>query len=393
MKKYLACFLILAVSLFTLCSCASEDVATAPPIASSGVDSQDESEMMPSSAPSTEPSSQPTEDNDPSTETEPTQITAEGIVLMSVKTSGGSKQVQLICIDPETGEQEEFLHFTVSSPYKIASMPVLWASMPLFEGAICGRFSSDFTRLAATRSLSDSTEEHAGWIDAAGNFFDVTVALGLEAKSDFADPPVYYGIGFSADDEFIYADYSEPQGVFYAVPMDNVSNSNIRELGSVDDLAIALGAPQNMQTTLHDAWDAHTPFAISDQLNDGSYVATFSEGLNREHGCSPESAIIEINPDGSFTRTEYIPEASRFTWSGKLSPDGTQIAFLSCITEVTYDDKPTELFIGSVDGSEPTKVPCELPDTEHEKNHNGIYTMAYGDPSDVHYYCAIVGWK
>ena len=113
----------------------------------------------------------------------------------------------------------------------------------------------------------------------------------------------------------------------------------------------------------------------------------------REHGCSPESAIIEINPDGSFTRTEYIPEASRFTWSGKLSPDGTQIAFLSCITEVTYDDKPTELFIGSVDGSEPTKVPCELPDTEHEKNHNGIYTMAYGDPSDVHYYCAIVGWK
>ena len=166
MKKYLACFLILAFSLFTLCSCASEGATTAPPTVSSGAGSQDEPEMSPSGAPSTEPSSQPTEDNDPSTETEPTQITAEGIVLMSVKASGGSKQVQLICIDPETGEQEEFLHFTVSSPYEIASMPVMWASMPLFEGAISGRFSIEFTRIAATRSLSDRAEDHAVWIDA-----------------------------------------------------------------------------------------------------------------------------------------------------------------------------------------------------------------------------------
>ena len=61
------------------------------------------------------------------------------------------------------------------------------------------------------------------------------------------------------------------------------------------------------------------------------------------------------NFNGVFHKSTpgFYPEVSRFTWSGKLSPDGTQIASLSCSSDATYNDKPTELFIGSVDGSEP----------------------------------------
>lgn len=41
---------------------------------------------------------------------------------------------------------------------------------------------------------------------------------------------------------------------------------------------------------------------------------------------------------------KFYLEVSRFTRSGKLSLDGTQIAFPSCSSEATYNDKPTELY-------------------------------------------------
>ncbi len=65
MKKYLACFLILAVSLFTLCSCASSDDAAAnsPPEPSTSVEDSAESNK-----PAEETRPQPDGD-EPATET------------------------------------------------------------------------------------------------------------------------------------------------------------------------------------------------------------------------------------------------------------------------------------------------------------------------------------
>lgn len=385
-KRILA--LVLCAGMLLLGGCASHHEASASDPVKPSIEASDPTEDN-----NTEANGSTSVDQSaaPDVTEEPVQITASGIVLMSFTTSGGSKQVQLTCIDPETGEQDEFLQFTVSPPYEIASQPIMWASMPLFEGAASGRFSSDFTKLAVTRSLTDSTEEHAGWFDATGNFFDVTIALGLEAQSDFSDPPVYRAIGFTPNDEFIYADCRYNPAVYYSVPVGDISPDKIRELATVDDMAVAFGAPANMDATFYDAWKNDQQFAISDRLDNGRYIATFG---GKQDGSLPESAIVEINPDTSFIRTEYFPEAKRFTWSGKLSPDGTKIAFLSCSSEVTYNDKPTELFIGSVEGDEPIKVPCELPDTEYYNISNGIYTMAHNELlHEAHYYCAIVGWE
>ena len=391
MKKCFALFLVLTISLFTLGGCASRDDAAAngPPDPSTSVTDPAENNEPNEETQNLPGEEDPSVSDDPGMNTE--HLVAEGIVLMSVETTGSGKKVQLTCINPETGDQEDFLSFSVSSPYEIAAMPIMWAAMPLFEGSMCGRFSSDFTKIAATRSLTDSTEKHAGWIDATGNFFDVTVALGLEARSNFADPPAYEAIGFTPNDELVYVDWGQSSGVFYAVPMDNLSLENVKELGTWEAMAVAFGAPANMGPVLHSAWDEKNQFVISDQIDDAHYIATFGESYNE--GAKPKSAIVAFGSDNSFSREEYTPEASRYTWSGKLSPDGAQIAFLSCSSEATYNDKPTELFIGSVDGDEPIKVPCELPDTEYHMRTNGIYNMADEEISDAHCYCAIVGWE
>ena len=70
----------------------------------------------------------------------------------------------------------------------------------------------------------------------------------------------------------------------------------------------------------------------------------------------------------------------------------TRSRFYHAPYDKTRDDKPTELFITSLEGGEPIKVSCELPDSEYQKRTNGIYTMANRKYYEAHYYCAIVGW-
>ena len=319
----------------------------------------------------------------------PTPEPASGIVLMTVNSQDGQQQVQLFCIDPDTGAKSPLALFVIPSSCDITYMLCL-SGIPFAEGRFSGRFSSDFTKIAVTYSLPDTTERHAGWIDTDGNFYDVTTALDLQADSDFAAPPEYEAMGFAPNGDFIYSERDKGL-VYYSVPSDSVMPENLTQLGDIDAAAIAMGAPHNINKTFSRAFNENVALSISDQLGENSYLATFDRDSALE-GAFPEAAIVAFDAEGNIERSEYLPENIRFTWSGTLSPDGSQIAFLSCPYDKTRDDKPTELFLTSLEGGEPIKVPCELPDSEYQKRTNGIYTMANRKYYEAHYYCAIVGW-
>lgn len=53
------------------------------------------------------------------------------------------------------------------------------------------------------------------------------------------------------------------------------------------------------------------------------------------------------------TPTEYIPGESRYNWDGRISPDGTQIAFVS--TPMKGNESP-DIFIIPISGGEPVRV-------------------------------------
>ena len=265
-------------------------------------------------------------------------------------------------------------------------MPIMYASMPLFEGAASGKFSNDFSELAITYSLPDSTEEHAGWLNEEGDFIDVITTLGLQSQSDFSNPPIYQALGFTNDNYFIFEEFREH--TYYMVPVDAVAPENLIVLEAIDDVAIAFGAPANLEDTTYEAWYANEQFAISDSIDNNQYLASYSI----DRGSKPISCMTVFSKDGTTEKVEYLPNAKRFTWSATLNPSGTQIAFLSCTSEEPYQDKKTDLFVVPLDGGEPTQIPCELPDTQDYKRTNGIYTLVNADIDEAHYYCAIVGW-
>lgn len=378
MKRLLAILLVLTIGPLILNGCTAskdtEDIAasvTTPPAQTASP-----SESTPTPAPTPTP--------------EPTG----GIVYMYVDTNAdGVQHVQLTCIDPTTGASSALASFLVPSSCEIAFIPI-FSDMPFAEGSFSGRFSSDFTKLAASYSLPGTTEQHAGWLDEAGSFHDVTAALGLQAGDGFSDAiPEYAALGFTPDDELIYVDYnSEASWTYYAVSSDQVSPERIVTIGDIDDMLMAFGTPPDMYSILAHARTGNYSFAISDQIAGYRYLATFERAHSFHGGVKPEIAIIEFDDQGEITRTDCIPDAERLTWSATLSPDGSQIAFLSCPDDGSYSDRKTELFVTSIDGGEPIKVPCELPKTEYHDQKSGIFTMASAYTDEAQHYAGLVGW-
>lgn len=85
-------------------------------------------------------------------------------------------------------------------------------------------FNDDFTLMAATKTFLSNESRHAGWIDQSGEFFDLIVALNEQAQSDFDEIKHYEAIGFTADNEFAYAEMTDWRHPLYrAVPLDNIT--------------------------------------------------------------------------------------------------------------------------------------------------------------------------
>ena len=166
------------------------------------------------------------ESEDPVEADEPEEVS--GIIAMISEISG-DYTFSVVCIDPNTGEQESLLNVTYASDVGKDTY-YLPPTMTVYSASASEWVSSDFSKIAATKYMSGTGEYHAGWFDASGEFYDVTEALGLQAQSDFDDPACYFAGGFTEDCFVYYANNTSYDGWndFY-VPLTNIALDVVRE--------------------------------------------------------------------------------------------------------------------------------------------------------------------
>lgn len=242
------------------------------------------------------------------------------------------------CFDPETGNE------TIISSFTYPTDPTFDEYFSFLSGdRVCREsFSSDYSKMAVNKYIKSTNERHAGWIDTNGNFFDVTEALGLQAKSDFDDRANHRFVGFSAE-LFGFIDCGDDNE--YYVPVNDVSPSTVKE-GKV----LEVGHPVNEHGCLlmDGHWGKYPINTVTSWIDKTRCIVNYFSGTYTRSDAT--SLIVDT---ATQTITEYIPGDSRMNWNGITSPDGTQIAFMS---RLRGDGHTVDIYIVSVDGGDPVKV-------------------------------------
>lgn len=327
MKKKLLALLLAVGMAVSLCACGDSGDSGAAPV-------YDESPTAPDSSWAAE---EPNETTEPDSEPMPPESTTdaqipdpapivtepdkpEGLIIMTTTSSGfaaGTTDIIISNIDPTTGTATTISRFTFGNVRSDDTSLTSYIT-PEGSGITMGGgyyatrrewFDDDYDRMAITLSNSASAELHAGWIDMDGEFFDVTTALGLEAKNDFDVPTKHNAIGFSEDGYFVYkslmGDGSNAHWEFYHVPLDNLS------INAVEEGIWLPGAGETFQSKTSDLrfsdWDA----------NSGQFLLNTNKKIS--YLCASTDDVGET----------YVPGESRLNWNGVFSPDGTFVAFMS----------------------------------------------------------------
>ena len=118
------------------------------------------------------------------TEEVPVTGEVEGIVVLQADWRTGVPIFTVNAINPDTGEYHNVSSFTfdIAAPinaddYTIAPFASFFPTEYL-DANYASLFNSDYTCMVATKTFLGNEEQHAGWVDQSGNFFDVTEALG-----------------------------------------------------------------------------------------------------------------------------------------------------------------------------------------------------------------------
>lgn len=291
-------------------------------------------------------------DEDTTSDVSDQQNGLSGIIVLSyTQTDGGdanSGKYDIRSLDLNTGEITDYASFNVSDEGQV-----------LYLTSRCGNnwrwtFSKDFDKMAVT-AIYPNGERHAGWIDRNGDFTDVTKALGLVPEGDFSDPALYEAEGFSEDGKFVYYDKH-----------DIFEKGDSRRSIDPDNLD-----PNNIQ-----ACEANIYSGITDLIDEAHCIV---DSYNSSHGTL--KSVIKDTTTNEIT--EYIPETSSLlTWGGVLSPNGTQIAFLS---RAIQSRQVISLYVVPKDGGEPVKQ--DVPDIFTLTDEGAYIGGAKGD------FTTIVDWQ
>lgn len=225
--------------------------------------------------------------------------------------NGKVLQYTVYAVDPETGASREVSQFQFTHLYKESETESTIVPVQGFNiySNLYDHFSGDYTKIAATKKILASGEVHAGWLDASGNFFDVTEMLNEQAQTDFDEPASYYAVGFQ-DNIFVYVSSEYRQkDQYYAVSLDNITPGASWELEASDRLLIGRE---------YATWGWMSGYKVTDWLND-------------------DQALVEMNQFRCRIATlstqnldEYLPgEETHLNWSAVASPDGARVAFIS----------------------------------------------------------------
>lgn len=265
--------------------------------------------------------------------TTPASKEIKGLILMKANTGYSMNDFDRILItdelaiysfDPDTGAANQLTTFTIR-PFT-NGRTFNW--FPNTEN-VCHWFDPSYTKLSANCLIDDTGDQHAGWIDNNGNFFDVTEAVGMARQGDFGGRVDQEAFGITDDGMFVFDDWG---GVYprktskrttYYVPINDVRPETVKE-----------GQPFAVTGLMR---------KVVEPFGDDKYLTGDGHG----------TCVIVDAPENR-NGAKFIPDSDRKNWSPLASPDGTHIAFMS---QPSKGAEPADIFITTPDGGDPVRVP------------------------------------
>lgn len=221
-----------------------------------------------------------------------------------------------------------------------------------------GFFSSDYKFLAITRCYQGTAEFQAGFIDETGAFWDV--ANVMPQKSDFDEPVSYKAIGFTDDDRFIFAEIPYTPSLFVSGEMDFNLEYTIYQV----KVQLGKGMLKNTVTPFYDLdnmighnWDwLERNCEVTDWVDKNTCIVNYPDKyrLDFKEGTRKDVSRWGVYLFNNNTKesTPLVSSAARTNWSGVVSPDGQNVAFLSAPST----DGNASIYYTSVNGGEPKKI-------------------------------------
>ena len=369
MKKKVLTALMAMLMVIGVVGCGSDSGTSAssiPPETRSTESLVEESEVKSTESPETEkPDGETEEPSNEITENDEADEKEEisGLIIATLLTDVRSGTCDITCLDPINGTVKTISSFHYQTDSEAAYF--FATSDKLFNGSY--RFDESYTKMAAIKIMNSNNEAHAGWLLNDGSFFDVTEAVGMASRSDFADPVKHTSIGFTDDGYFVFCDTSKPLAAqYYSVPLSDVSSG-----------AIVEGYMMPCNTSSMNYSDCLSSYDFPSDWIDATHCIVTSLEPN-----PTTSLILDMEAN---TKVEYIPGSSRINWNGCLSPDGAKIAFTSAPTN---GSELPDIFIIPVEGGEPTRVVAHDFALTRIDDDFGLRNIPYNTRS-----CILIDWR
>lgn len=262
-----------------------------------------------------------------------------------------SGDLQVWCLDPETGETKLVRSFPIEH----------------LENAIGGYepwwiytkhgFDENLERFAIDISQSDNIHHHVGWVDQEGNYTDVTELVTVD-QGDFSGHIDQFDGCFGPGGYFYYYDGSWDN--IRRVQVDDLRPEAVEEIDAHLSLRVDGSIHVRSNSYYDTSWKSMTDSRY--MVDNTAWIDSQSYVGIQEYSYHQWTLKRISAADGSVT--EIIPEIKdRWSYNPVVSPDGTQIAFLSSLQR--SEDTHSYIFVVPAEGGSPRKLetdvwfPCE----------------------------------
>lgn len=274
-------------------------------------------------------------------------------------------EISVQSVNSENGEKNIISSFTVYQRATSKSDGRKWINLLSNTGCstrapLKRMFSEDYKYIATTRFAEDTGEYHAGYYDEEKRFHDVTVAVDA-VGGDFDEPIKQISIGFTEDGYFVFAELPPKSldtlfvGGYHAYNSDwKVYQVNLGEHGEV--IESSMKPYDDLNRLQGDNWEwLEEGCEVTDWMDETRCLLNYPEETARLlYG---ELRIDRWNVRVFDTQTqEYsslISGETRTNWSGVISPDGRNVAFLSAPKQGNGN---ASLYSVPIDGGEPVRI-------------------------------------
>lgn len=248
--------------------------------------------------------------------------------------------VQINQIDPETGDVKPYRKFST-----VETMSCTIDFYGSDKIVIRSRFNEDFTKLTATKRLTDITH-HIGWIDEGGYFTDVSEMI--QPNTDFGDVvdhalPSFWG-------NYIYY-IDRAKRTVNRVPLDNLTYEAV-EIMATDIILPSIGYVYQICPDGSLSSDARVYY--DETMSSAADLSTLGDWISSDSYIGIDNGLICLfeKNESEFVKTaDLIPErVGRKNRNPVVSPDREKVAFISVL------NGEEGLFTVSIKGGEPQKV-------------------------------------